>query len=369
MKINISLKAKIMMIIILTIIAATLTLTIGSITNAERFFVGIAPNFSLNANSGFENSSNIDTTNIDTSGFVPIEQFRNKSIVYMIIVIVIGIAVSYVFLGKSLKPLIELSKAVSSISEKNLSHRIIGIKTNDEVGNLAHSFNGMLDKLDKSFNSQKQFTANAAHELKTPLAIMQSSMDVLKLDKEPNIEGYKENLEYMEQSVKSLVEIVNELLLLARDSEDCFTGYVKINHIVDNVIGQLDPIIKEKEISVSIENAQCEVLGNERLLYHLFFNLVENAIKYNKHNGTISIIVTQIGDRVKVEISDTGIGMTEEELVNIFDPFYCIDKSRSKENGGYGLGLSLVKSIIEKQNGEIRVTSELGKGTSFFIIL
>lgn len=275
----------------------------------------------------------------------------------------------YILIGRALKPLVELNKVVNNINENNLSDRINNIKGNDEVSNLAESFNVMLDRLNKSFTKQKQFTSNAAHELKTPLAIMKSSIDVLKLDEKLSIEDYKENLKYVEESTMNLMDIVERLLKLTSRKDVIKKDKIKINKVISDVINNLNILLCEKKINVEVNIHDEEVIGDEKQLYHVFYNLIENAIKYNVYNGVINIDVLRKQDEVKVSVNDTGTGIPEEEIENIFEPFYCVDKSRSEENGGYGLGLALVKSIIEQHNGRVNVTSILSQGSTFEVVL
>lgn len=395
MKKNMSLKTKITLLIALIISLVSILLTTISIRNADTYFISVSEATDDGSNvarygevSTYDTIINADSEKTEENLYHGFKEdtgdgriisegvvtevsnkFANESIMYMLIIIVLGIVTAYLLLSKSLKPLKDLDKAIENINENNLSSKITNIKINDEVGNLANSFNIMLDKLNKSFTNQKQFTSNAAHELKTPLAIMKSSIDVLKMDKEPSIEDYKESLRYMEQSAKNLIKIVDDLLKLTSSANGCFDEVVFIDEIIDKVVEQLDVLVKERNININIERNKYKVVGNESLLYHVFFNIIENAIKYNVYGGSININILKEKDKTKIIISDSGIGMENEEIENIFEPFYCIDKSRTEENGGYGLGLSIVKSIIEKQNGEIYVTSEINKGTTFTIIL
>lgn len=393
---RISLRAKITVLITILIIGISAVLTVLSINNANDYFVKFVSNTSADLdvnviksnNTVSDSESNMKVINdligednekvqyienetgnekIDITVSEVSTQFANKSLIYMALIIIIGIIITYYILGKSLKPLKQLNNTIQTINENNLSNRV-EVKYYDEVGSLADSFNIMLDRLNKSFLSQKQFASNAAHELKTPLAIMKSSIDVLRLDSEPTLEDYKENLEYIDESTKSLIKIVDGLLKLTNSNREEKNEIVIIEEIFQDIIVKLDSIIKMKNIQVSVKNDGYKILGDKDLLYHVFFNIVENAIKYNINNGKISIIVSEDNEQIKISITDTGIGIAKNEIENIFEAFYCVDKSRSEDNGGYGLGLSIVKSIIEKQNGKISVFSEINEGSTFELL-
>lgn len=394
-QIRISLKFKLTMLMSVLIIMVSVILTVSSINSAEEYFVKIADVESSNIESddgiyikqyegtakSKDNSTEMtsilgkDEKNVISEvgevSFVVKEsskRFADISYIYMGIIITIGIGFTYVLIGKSLNPLKQLNDTVISINENNLSNHINDIKGNDEVSDLACSFNTMLDRLNESFFNQKQFVSNAAHELKTPLAIMKSSIDVLRLDEEPSIEEYKENLKYMEESTKNLMDIVESLLKLTSKAE-INNNIIEVKSMLITILEELKPIADNKGIDIDFKMGEENLLGDEKLLYHVFFNLIENAIKYNNHNGKIIIRAFKDEKEINIVIRDTGIGIPKNELNNIFEPFYCVDKSRSEENGGYGLGLSLVKSIVEKHNGKIEVDSILNEGSKFSVKL
>ena len=297
------------------------------------------------------------------------EQFVDASVIYMMIIIILGMAATYVISGRALKPVNQLSKTIKSINEHNLSHRIDHIQTKDEIGSLAGSFNTMLNRLDESFARQKRFAANAAHELKTPLTTIKAGIQVLKLDKSPSIEDYKENVDITELSTQRLIEVVDDLLKLTSEEKEKFADTIALSDTLQHIAQELEPITRQKNIQIQVVG-ECShaIFGNQTLVYRALFNLLENAVKYNKHGGKVQIAVSLRGYNTIIHISDTGIGIPNEELPHIYEPFYRIDKSRSRDIGGSGLGLSIVKTIIEKHNGNIAVQSEPGVGTTFDVL-
>lgn len=297
------------------------------------------------------------------------KQFTYSSIIFMILIIFIGMTITYIVLGRALKPVKDLSKIIKNINENNLEQHIENFTTKDEIGSLAASFNLMMDRLSKSFAIQKQFASNAAHELKTPLAIIKSGIQVLKMEERPSLEDYKENVEITEQSIERLIQIVNDLLKLNTKNLEKFTDKISIQETIQNILSELKPITEKKEISIQLGECNEFMLGNAILIYRALFNLIENAVKYNKEKGSINISATLKNNSIIINISDTGMGIAAEELPNIFEPFYRVDKSRSREIGGSGLGLSIVKTIIDKHDGTITVTSIQNVGTNFQIML
>lgn len=297
------------------------------------------------------------------------KEFAYSSVVYMIAIIIIGMGITYIIAGRALKPVKDLNNTIKNINEHNLSKRIENFVANDEIGSLAKSFNIMMDRLDKSFSNQKNFASNAAHELKTPLAIIKASIQVLKLDENPSIESYKENVEITEKNTQRLIQVVDDLLKLNSQQCDKFVDTIEIQKTFFNIINELKSVIEQKEIKVSLSNGNQTILGNKTLIYRALFNIVENAIKYNKQYGEIAIFTQTQNDTIIINISDTGIGIDDNEIQYIFEPFYRVDKSRSRETAGSGLGLSIVKTIIEKHHGNIYIQSEKDIGTSFKIIL
>lgn len=296
-------------------------------------------------------------------------EFAKQSIVYMIIVCVIGIIALYLVLRRALRPIKQLEERIRNVDDTNLSEPVI-IETKDrEIISLANSFNSMRTKLDDSFQMQKNFAANAAHELKTPLATMKAGIQVLQLEEQPTIEEYKETIDVMEQSTKRLIQVVEDLLDFTKEDNNGYEDCIVLSDVFDIVKDELELTATDKGVEIVSGCLDGVMKGNQVLIYRVLFNLVENAIKYNQKGGkvTITSIITE-NNLVQITIADTGIGMQQEELNHIFEPFYRVDKSRSRDMGGSGLGLSIVKKIVEKHNGAIKVSSKLGVGTTFVLL-
>lgn len=294
------------------------------------------------------------------------KQFDTTNIIILAVVSITGMGMVYLVAGSSLRPIHDLSNTVSAITEDNLQERISYENGNDEVGALGHSFNIMLDRLENSFLRQKRFSANVAHELKTPLATINAGIQVLHLEKNPAVSEYEETLATTERNVKRLMEVVDDLLNLY-EQEGLVTAPIDLQDMLASVLRELRQVLEDKHIETELSCKLKSVYGNQVLLYRACFNLVENAVKYNKDGGRISVKTEREAGVGRIIVSDTGHGIPTEELQHIFEPFYRVNKSRSRKTGGAGLGLSIVKAVVEKHGWEISVDSEVEKGSTFTI--
>jgi signal transduction histidine kinase len=368
-KIPLRLRLTILTAFVLT--AICVLLTISSVFTAHNIYS--VPDEEYNFNNSLSNPSMNNPP--DTNSMGPSRagktnnNFTYASVVYMFIMIVLGTGASYLIAGKALKPVVDLSKRIETIDESKLFQRLEGFDTNDEVARLATSFNHMVLKLEKSFNHQKQFAANAAHELKTPLASIIANIEVLQLDKNPSVQEYKEVLDDTLTNAQRLSTLVYDLLKMnnAINADICESFDAKV--MFDDIILALSENSKVKNVRIKNNISDIMLFGEKVLLQRAFFNLVQNAVKYNNMNEEVVITAAQNDDFVTVNIKDNGIGIPEEELENIFEPFYRIDASRSRELGGSGLGLSIAKTIIEKHNGEILFESEIDVFTKVTVVL
>lgn len=296
--------------------------------------------------------------------------FSLQNIVAMILIIILSILLTYFITGKILKPLKNLSEDITQIDEHNLDWRINIPKSTDEVSHLANSFNDMLQRLEEAFIIKKQFAANAAHELKTPLTIIKASLQVLNLDDSPSIDDYKESFNYIEQSLEKLIDTVNNLISLTNESIKDNFEKIKLKEILQQILFELSDKIKEKNINISLSEREFVIRGHKTLIFRAFYNLIENSIKYNKANGTINIYLeNKVPNKVNIIISDSGFGMSESDLKHIYEPFFRANHKISENIDGSGLGMSIVKLIIEKHNGEINIESKKDLGTSISINL
>ncbi len=273
---------------------------------------------------------------------------------------------------KVLSPIKEITRAARRISSENLHERLEIKNPDDELGELAKTFNDMIERLEKSFSRIKEFSADASHELKTPLTTLKGEIEVALL-RDRSKEEYREILRSALEEIDRLTKVVNGLLTISKGEMGKILlekKEVRLEEIVADVVSQTYHIMEEKGLDFSMDKkGDDRVIGDRNLLKQLFFNLIDNAIKYNNFGGSIRVFIEGRNGEVSVRIKDTGIGIPREEIPKIFEKFYRVDKSRSREIGGAGLGLSIVKWIVDAHGGKIEVESEVGKGTTFEVLL
>jgi heavy metal sensor kinase len=291
--------------------------------------------------------------------------------------------------NKALKPVDQITQTARMITSKNLNQRIKPLKVKDEISRLIETFNEMISRLDRSFYQVKQFSTDVSHELKTPLTIIKGEVEVA-LRKERTSQEYEQILKSNLEEVNRMSQIVEDLLLLSKaDSGELRLNKEDMNltEILNELVAQVNILAQSKHLRIETSNHHEEVhiLGDPLRIRELFLNLIENGIKYTEAGGSIHIRLTKDtllqegklsgwskGEKeefVKIIISDTGIGIAKENHERIFDRFFRVDKARSREQGGSGLGLSICKWIVEAHRGEIKVESDLGKGSSFIVKL
>ena len=290
---------------------------------------------------------------------------------------------------KALKPVDNITQTARMITSQNLNQRIHPPKVKDEISRLIETFNEMISRLDQSFRQMKQFSSDASHELKTPLTILKGEVEVM-LRKERTSQEYEQTLRSNLEEINRMSQIVEDLLNLSKAD----TGEIRLNkedvnltEILNEVVVQMERLAKTKKLHLSATNhhQDIHIFGDALRLRELFINLIENGIKYTEEGGSIHIILQkeypppvtgqpdwverEKGQFVKIIVSDTGIGIAKEDQERIFNRFFRVDKARSREQGGSGLGLSICKWIVEAHQGEIGVESELAKGSSFIVRL
>lgn len=295
-------------------------------------------------------------------------QFNLWGMAALFLVLILGTGATWLMAGHVLKPLKELSSAIEEISGNDLSNRVEIQGRQDEIGRLARSFNHMMDKVSASFERQKRFSASAAHELKTPLATILVNLEVLELDGKTSPDRMEKVLTIVKANTERMIRLVEDLMRLTSDKDHEMEEKVELSEVFAITLYELSPLIRKKDLTVSIENTpDISLTGSRVMLYRVMSNLLENAAKYNREHGSISIVTGRDDNGVTVKIEDTGIGIPEEALPHIFEPFYRVDQSRSRAVGGAGLGLPLVKDIVEKHGGEVKVKSAAGEGTTFIL--
>ena len=296
-------------------------------------------------------------------------QFNLWGIAGLCLITLLGGAAAWLMAGKALKPVRELSSAIEKVSDNDLSLHVETTEREDEISQLSKSFNTMMDKVNSSFERQKRFSANAAHELKTPLATIQVGLDVLELDEKPTQEQMEWALTVTKANTERMIELVENLFTLSSDKECDMNDIIDIQDVFTRIVDELTAQIDSRHLQVTMQiSDDIKLKGNAVMLYRALFNLVENAIKYNIENGTILITAIEEGAKIKVSVSDSGIGINDEDMQHIFEPFYRADQSRSRLMGGSGLGLSLVNDIIKKHDAEIDVDSQPNRGTVFTVM-
>ena len=295
-------------------------------------------------------------------------QFNLWGMAALFLVLILGTGATWLMAGHVLKPLKELSSAIEEIGGNDLSNRVEIQGRQDEIGRLARSFNHMMDKVSASFERQKRFSASAAHELKTPLATILVNLEVLELDGKTSPDRMEKVLTIVKANTERMIRLVEDLMRLTSDKDHEMEEEVELSEVFAITLYELSPLIRKKDLTVSIENTpDISLTGSRVMLYRVMSNLLENAAKYNREHGSISIVTGRDDNGVTVKIEDTGIGIPEEALPHIFEPFYRVDQSRSRAVGGAGLGLPLVKDIVEKHGGEVTVKSAAGEGTTFIL--
>ena len=292
----------------------------------------------------------------------------------LLVVIVAGSCVAYFLIGHYTKPVQQLSAHMKEISPNTLSDSIEIEGGGEEVQELVKSFNQMTDQLDEAFAMQRRFSASAAHELRTPIAVLRTKLDVFKKKKREQRE-YDELVDTMETYIDRLSSIITDLLEFAETSELGETEDVSLDSVVKTVVDDLESVAQNNMVNVQIDiqpKAQSEaqtfiVKGNTNLLYRALYNLVENAIRYNYEEGSVSITLETRGQEGVIIIADTGVGIAPEQRELVFEPFYRVNKSRSREFGGAGIGLSLVKTILKRHGASIAVSENTPQGSVFTI--
>lgn len=317
------------------------------------------------------------------------EAFLLRSVIATTIIILLSSVCTYFLTKKTLTPLQKLTSEVSQIQAQNLSTQLAVPNSKDEIAQLTSSFNEMLARLDNAFSTQKQFSANAAHELRTPLAVLQTNLEVFEKKQEPEIVEYRQLFTMIKEQTARLSQLVGTLLDMTNLKSVPRTDQVMLEELVDEVFCDLDPVAEKAGISIHFDDSSSQdwhtdvhtpdasalnnnirnITGSYVLLYRAVYNLVENAIKYNRSNGSVTVSVKEKNGQAMILVKDTGIGISPENQKKIFDPFFRVDKSRSRAMGGAGLGLALVDSIAKEHGGTVKVLESSETGSTIALML
>ena len=292
--------------------------------------------------------------------------YKRNSLIITVLLALLGGVVTYFISGHALRPIREFSDKIEEVQAQNLSDSRIEENNVKELNQLGISYNKMLERLSDAFEIQRQFTANAAHELRTPLALMQVQLDLYNSASHPGndadtlqtIKMVTEQNDKLNRMVKTLLDM-SELQTVGRDDK------IILDAIVEEVLADLEPLAVEKNIKLIGKCEDATMIGSDILIYRLVYNLVENAIKYNHPLGQVTVTAYQRNKHVYLSVEDTGSGIPKELRERVFEPFFRVDKSRSRELGGVGLGLALVNEIVRVHDGSICIKSGKTGGTIF----
>ena len=292
--------------------------------------------------------------------------YKRNSLIITVLLALLGGVVTYFISGHALRPIREFSDKIEEVQAQNLSDSRIEENNVKELNQLGISYNKMLERLSEAFEIQRQFTANAAHELRTPLALMQVQLDLYNSASHPGndadtlqtIKMVTEQNDKLNRMVKTLLDM-SELQTVGRDDK------IILDAIVEEVLADLEPLAVEKNIKLIGKCEDATMIGSDILIYRLVYNLVENAIKYNHPLGQVTVTACQRNKHVYLSVEDTGSGIPKELRERVFEPFFRVDKSRSRELGGVGLGLAFVREIVRVHDGSICIKSGKTGGTIF----
>ena len=297
------------------------------------------------------------------------EDYKRNSLIVSALLALLGGVAAYFISGHALKPIREFSDKIEEVQIQNLADSRIEESKIKELNQLSVSYNKMLERLSDAFEIQRQFTASAAHELRTPLSLMQVQLDLYHSTQHPGsdadtvqmIKMLTEQNDRLGKMVKTLLDM-SELQTVGRDEK------IILNDLVDEVLEDLEPLAQEKNIKLIGKYKNITMIGSDILIYRLVYNLVENAIKYNHSDGQVTVNAYKKQKHIYLSVEDTGSGIPKELRERVFEPFFRVDKSRSRELGGVGLGLALVHEIVRVHDGSISIKSNPAGGTIFEVI-
>ena len=295
-------------------------------------------------------------------------RFRTTNWYITAVVTVLSGILAYFVSGRALKPLRSFASQVEKVQLNNLADMRINEDVLPEFRQLSHSFNQMLERLNNAFAAQRQFTGNAAHELRTPLALMQAQLELFSAEHPDVLPETAEFLTLLREQTERLTQMTKTLLEMSNLQQVARNEHIQLAPMIEEIFTDLAPLAEKNDIALEVEGDGA-MIGSDALIYRLLFNLTENAVKYNRHGGSVRVTVSQESEKLLIRVSDTGRGIPEEFQRSIFQPFFRVDKSRSREYGGAGLGLSLVWEIAELHGGSVRVTKSSDKGTTIAVEL
>ena len=360
-------------IVILSCLAISYAISksaIASMSKIENSAVAILPANPATDTTGEVVQLQISTKDVISDMAKGIQaDFWKSSLLITIIITVASSSMMYFFIGYALKPLKNLGEQIEDIQAKNLKHLVLTDQSSIEIEQLTNAFNEMLERLSNTFAAQRQFSANAAHELRTPLAVMRTKLEVFEKNKKPSDTDYQETVNMIRMQTSRLSHVIDILLEMTDLQSAQKQDLISLADMTEEVICDLTAVAEKKKITISQNPGTAEIIGNDTLVYRAIYNLVENAIKYNNTGGKVTVSIKEDSEFASVIVSDNGPGIEQEDWQHIFEPFFRIDKSRSRDMGGAGLGLALVKEIARQHGGDVYVVQSSKNGTQIALKL
>lgn len=298
-----------------------------------------------------------------------ISSFWVQSIFTTLAVILLSSALTWLLTGRGLAPIKKFCAQMETVQAQNLSEPLEVPAVKDEIAQLTLSFNKMLVRLDRAFTIQRRFAASAAHELRTPLAVVRTELDVLQKKAAPTAEEYAKTIQSVSEQAERLSRVVEILLEMTGLETVERRDHISLSALTEEVFCDLAQVAEEKEVTLIQETGDAELTGSDTLLYRAVYNLVENAVKYNRPGGNVRVAIRKADNMALLRITDTGIGIPRECWEEIFAPFVRVDKARSRAMGGAGLGLALVREIAEQHGGSVKVVRSSDRGTEILLTL
>lgn len=360
---KIPLRIRFTLVASLFLLASCVTLTLLSNVSAAHMIEAVTVMPAMEGNS----TPILPLEPAEPVGNVYYQVFQQRTVIATIFIVLIGSIATYFASGYVLKPIRDLSDEVQRRNIENLGDPIDLPQSADEIRQLTASFNQMMADLQKSFLLQKEFSANAAHELRTPLTVMRAKLDIFALSESENSET-QEMVTAMRLQLERLSDLIEDLLWFSEDLPLEAVRPVPLYPLLCDVAEELSGLAEEKEIKIRIEQTECFVLGQDSLLERVFYNLLENAVKYSPPQTQVSITFCRERDSLKVQVADHGEGIPEDCRSAVFEPFFRVDKSRSRAVGGSDLGLAVCKKILERHHAQIVVRSNHPSGSIFEIL-
>ena len=377
MKFHLSLRWKLTLMTAFMVITACLAISFFISRSAILYMdeignsaIAILPNTNISTGSSNEIQVDLNPKAIlsDTVKNTQLE-FWIKSLSITLVITLVFSLLMYFIVGFTLRPLGELTSQIEDIQTKNLNEPILSRSKSTEIERLTLAFNRLLKRLEETFTAQRQFSANAAHELRTPLAVMRTKFEVFDKNNTPNVEDYKETISMAKTQTDRLSHVIDILLEMTELQSAPKGDKISLAEITEEVICDLVSIAEKKNITLVQSEGESRLIGSDTLIYRAIYNLVENAIKYNKDYGNVTVSISEDRDFAKAIISDTGSGIDKDDWDKIFEPFFRVDKSRSRAMGGAGLGLALVKEIAARHGGGVRIVESSEKGSKIELSL